>query len=118
MRRLIIFIIIFALFLAFIVFNLNPEHRSNVSIVFYEFKDIPVFLSVFFAFILGMLFSIPLFLFKNSPKKTDAAAAKTKKTKKTTQKPDTILKPSPPAKYIGEEQNDQIKKEDSLYGID
>ena len=118
MRRIIVFIIIFALFLAFIVVNLDAEHRSNVSIIFHTFEDVPVFLSVFFAFVLGMFFSIPLFLYKNRKKSTDNAPVKTKKPKKSAQKQDRIHKPSLPPKYIGEEDNDQIKKEESVYGID
>ena len=118
MHRIIVFIIIFALFLAFIVVNLDTQHRSDVSIIFHTFEDVPVFLSVFFAFVLGMFFSIPLFIYKTRKKTTDNTPVKAKKSKKTAQKPDTILKHSSPAKYIGEENNDKIKKEESVYGID
>ena len=113
MHRLVVFIIIFALFLAFIVFNLGADNRSNVSIIFYEFKDIPIFLTVFFSFVLGMLFSIPIFLFKSRKKSQQAKnlhneERKNKKNKNTRAN----------IQYIGDEKNSQIKKETSSYGID
>jgi len=58
MIRLIAFIVIFAFFLAFIVLNL--DNRCDISVGFRIFKDIPVFLSALFSFVLGMLFTIPL----------------------------------------------------------
>ena len=58
MIRLILFIIIFAFFLIFIVLNL--DNRCDISIGFKIYKDIPVFLSSLFSFILGMLFAVPL----------------------------------------------------------
>jgi hypothetical protein len=60
MLRLIAFILIFALFLAFIVFNL--ENKSDVSVGFATFENIPVFLTAFSAFVLGLLFSLPFAL--------------------------------------------------------
>ena len=92
MIRLVIFIIIFALFLGFIVLNL--EHRSDVSFGFVSFKNIPVFLSVLASFALGMLFSIPL-----------AFSLSRKKKKKNEQKAEALDK-------------DKVKKEVSPYGID
>ncbi|MCL2093893.1 MAG: hypothetical protein FWH12_06830 [Treponema sp.] len=59
MKRLVFFILVFAFFLAFIVFNL--ENKSDVSLGFRTFQDVPVFLSVLFSFALGMLFAIPIF---------------------------------------------------------
>jgi len=55
--RLIKFIAIFAIFLLFIVFNL--DNRSDISIGFRTFRDVPVFLTSFFAFIAGLLLAIP-----------------------------------------------------------
>ena len=57
MWRLIQFIAIFALFLIFIVFNL--ENSSDISLGFVSFKDVPVFLTAFFAFIAGMTLTLP-----------------------------------------------------------
>ena len=58
MIRLIAFIVIFAFFLAFIVLNL--DNRCDISVGFRIFKDIPVFLTALFSFVLGMLFTVPL----------------------------------------------------------
>ena len=66
MIRIIVFILIFAIFLAFIVFNL--DNRCNVSLGIIKFKDIPVFLTAFFSFVLGMFFTIPLILSKGRRK--------------------------------------------------
>jgi len=56
--RLIIFIIILALFLTFITFNL--ANNCDISLGFIEFEDVPVFHIVFISFTLGLLCSIPI----------------------------------------------------------
>ena len=116
MHRLVSFIVIFALFLAFIVFNLGAENRSNVSIIFYEFKDIPIFLTVFFSFVLGMFFSIPLFLLKSRKKPKEEVKNKKINYKNIKKSSDSSYSGS--VKYIGDEKTSQIKKEPSSYGID
>ena len=60
MWRLIAFIIIFAVFLAFIVFNL--ENKCDVSFGIKTIENIPVFLTAFSSFVLGMLFAVPFVL--------------------------------------------------------
>ncbi|MCL2233833.1 MAG: hypothetical protein FWB99_12250 [Treponema sp.] len=60
MWRLVAFILICAIFLAFVVLNL--EHQSDVSFGFRTFYDIPVFLTSFASFVFGMLFAIPFVL--------------------------------------------------------
>ena len=102
MIKLIIFIIIFALFLGFIVLNL--EHRSDISFGFISFPDIPVFLSVLASFAVGILFSIPLaFSMGRKKKKNQIEIKQTQEL--ITEKAET---PHP----------DKIKKEVSPYGID
>ena len=94
MKRLIVIIIIFALFIAFIVFNL--ENKSDVSFGLKTFEQIPVFLTVFCSFVLGMLFALPFTIsfdikrwgFKGKNKTPDSGAS------------------------------DTLKKENSPYGID
>ena len=69
MKRLILVILIFALFLSFIVFNL--DNRCDISFGFKTFKEIPIFLSAIFSFTLGMLFAVPLiFSLSRGRKKT------------------------------------------------
>jgi len=57
MKILIGFFIIFALFLTFIVLNL--DNKSNVNFGFEEFRDVPIYISVFISMFVGMIFSIP-----------------------------------------------------------
>ena len=57
MLSLIVFILVFALFLCFIIFNLG--NASDVSFGFRTFNDIPVFVTALFSFALGMLFVLP-----------------------------------------------------------
>jgi uncharacterized membrane protein YciS (DUF1049 family) len=56
--RLLVFIVIGAVFLGFIGFNL--ENRCDVSFGFYVFSQVPVFLSTLFAFVLGLALAFPL----------------------------------------------------------
>ena len=56
--RLIVFIVIFALFLVFITFNL--ENKCDISFGFASLRDVPVFITIFSSFILGFLCTIPL----------------------------------------------------------
>jgi len=114
MRRIIVFIVFFVLFLTFIVLNL--DYRSDVSIGFAKFENIPIFLTVFFAFVFGMFFTIPLFLIKgrkNTINEDVSSAKKPKKNKKVKSKNN-----SGSIHYIGDEQNTQINKEKGSYGID
>ena len=131
MWRLIAFILICAIFLAFVTLNL--ENKSDVSFGFRTFNEIPVFLTAFSSFVLGMLFAIPFVLSFGrkrrkappeyplhaesppAPKKTKAG--KTKPCDKTPyhKAPDYKTSdekaPAPPAP-------DEVKKERSPYGID
>jgi len=59
-KRLIQIIIVFAIFLLFIVFNL--EEKCDISFGFTVIKDVPVFLTVFCSIILGMLGTLPFIL--------------------------------------------------------
>jgi uncharacterized integral membrane protein len=56
--RLLGFILLAAVFLAFIGFNL--ENRCDVSFGFYTFSQVPVFLTAFFTLVLGMILALPL----------------------------------------------------------
>jgi uncharacterized integral membrane protein len=80
--RLIGFIILFAVFLAFIVLNLG--NSSDISFGFVKFQDVPVYLTVFTSFIAGLLCAIPVIVsFKLQRKgKQDGGEAAPKPKKK------------------------------------
>ena len=93
--RLIIVIVIFAVFLAFITFNL--DNRCNVNFGFKEFKDVPVFMTIFVSFVLGLICTFPLFL-------------KSKKSRKDKERTDDTYSPPPPIQSAAET-SDKIKQE-------
>ncbi|MDR2053713.1 MAG: hypothetical protein LBP80_09885 [Treponema sp.] len=55
--RLIGFIVLFAVFLVFI--GLNLENHSDISFGFAKLPDVPVYLTAFSSFVLGMLWAVP-----------------------------------------------------------
>jgi hypothetical protein len=55
--KLVLFLTSLVLAAFFIGFNL--ENRCDVSLVFYTFKDVPIFVSLLFAFVAGSLAVIP-----------------------------------------------------------
>lgn len=55
--RLIVFIIIFAILLAFITLNLG--NKCDIDFGFAKIEQAPVFLTVFMSFILGFLSTLP-----------------------------------------------------------
>jgi uncharacterized integral membrane protein len=68
--RLIGFIVLFAVFLIFIGFNL--ENRCDISFGFYKLSQVPVYLTAFSSFVLGMLWAVPYIVslrFKRKPGK-------------------------------------------------
>jgi hypothetical protein len=65
--RLILFIVVFAVFLAFITVNL--DNRCNINIGFTQFEGVPIFLTVFISFFLGLVCATPLFLHLSKNKK-------------------------------------------------
>ena len=60
--RLIGIIAVLALLLGFI--GLNLENTSNLHLGFKEFDNVPVYITVFASFLLGLAFSIPFFISK------------------------------------------------------
>ena len=108
MKRFVVFILVFLLFLAFIVLNL--ESKSDISLGFYHFYDVPVFLIAFFAFIFGMLVALPLLLPLGKGRDHGEKIEKLEKPPK--------LKKFKKAKVETLQPIDEITKEKSLYGID
>ncbi|MDR2618398.1 MAG: hypothetical protein LBC62_05955 [Treponema sp.] len=79
MGRLIGFILIFAVFLTFIVLNL--DNKCDVSLGFRTIREIPVFITVFVSFFLGMFCAVP-FAISFGRKKHLAKEASSKQAKK------------------------------------
>ncbi|MDR0315402.1 MAG: hypothetical protein LBH97_00715 [Treponema sp.] len=77
--RLIEFIVVFAVFLVFIMFNL--DNKCDINFGFWKVKDAPVFLTAFASFFLGMLCAMPFVLSVQAKRK-----AKTVKGQKPLQK--------------------------------
>ena len=65
--RLIQMIIIFAILLIFIGFNLT--NTCDISLGFMKIPNVPVYLTVFASFMLGMLSSVPFFIIRSIRKK-------------------------------------------------
>ena len=58
--KLIVFLLIMTVFVVFAGFNL--ENKADISFGFGSIKEVPVFISIFFSFILGILVSSPFFI--------------------------------------------------------
>jgi uncharacterized integral membrane protein len=58
--RLILFIVIFAIFLVFVTLNL--DNRCNINFGFAKFEGVPIFLTVFISFSMGLICATPLAL--------------------------------------------------------
>ena len=140
MISLIVFILVFALFLCFIIFNLG--NASDVSFGFRTFSDIPVFVTALFSFALGMLFVLPMVFTVGYKRRLKAARVQaenphnedtqTEKLHGSDQRIEDprISAPKIPAfpkKLFGRKspkkpdlasEEDKIKKESSPYGID
>ena len=122
MIRLILVIIIFAFFLVFIVFNL--DNKCDISFGLRTVKDVPVFLSSLFSFVLGMVFTVPL-VFSIGRKRKKPAADKASDSPPAMEKKKRWGKKAKASRQEtgliedGVSSNvDGIKKENSPYGID
>ena len=65
--RLILLIVVLAILLGFIGFNL--DNTCDLSFGFKVFKGVPVYLTVFISFILGLISSLPFFFLGSLKKK-------------------------------------------------
>ncbi|MCL2196958.1 MAG: hypothetical protein FWB77_05025 [Treponema sp.] len=75
--RLILTLVIFIIFVIFAAFNL--DNRCNISFGFKEFEQVPVFMTVFFSFVVGLICALPMVL--HIRKKRENKPAKTGKKK-------------------------------------
>ena len=80
--RLILFILVFAIFLAFIALNLDPQYRCDINFGFKEINDIPVFLTIFISFALGLFCTLPITLSMIKKRKEIPPKHKPEKVKK------------------------------------
>ena len=83
MVRLICFLLIFGLFLAFIVLNL--DNSCDINFGFYQFEKAPVSIMALASFFLGLLFAVPVTLVvrgKKQPKEPKQKKEKPEKKKK------------------------------------
>ena len=118
MIRLILVIVIFAFFLVFIGFNL--PHKCDISFGFKTYKDVPVFLSALFSFVLGMIFTVPL-VFSIGRGRKKAAPPSVKEPKKRWGKKDKAPQLPQGTETVKDGPSSgtfEVKKEDSPYGID
>jgi uncharacterized membrane protein YciS (DUF1049 family) len=60
--RLIAFILVFAVFLTFITLNLGNEYQCDINFGFTKIQNVPVFLTIFVSFALGLICALPLFM--------------------------------------------------------
>ena len=122
MMRLVLFILFCAIFLVFIVFNLN--NNSDISFGFKTLQEIPVYLTAFSSFVLGMLFAVPFVLSfgrrRKKPGQTDSSDSSPSSEglkklfgRKNKNNPDANQNGADGAASLPAE----IKKEDGPYGI-
>ena len=136
MVSLIIFILVFALFLCFIIFNLG--NASDVSFGFRTFSDIPVFVTALFSFALGMLFVLPVIFTVGRKRKLKAIAkaqaespqtegAQTENPRLSEPRTEDSKVPPPKRTLFGRKpakkpdstsEEEKLRKENSPYGID
>lgn len=66
---------LFILILATLFIGFNLENRCDVSFIFYTFKDVPIFVSLLFAYVAGALTVIPFFWAHRMQKNRRSAAS-------------------------------------------
>ncbi|SIP99272.1 hypothetical protein SAMN05920897_102125 [Alkalispirochaeta americana] len=67
--KLLLYLVLLGCVLAFV--GLNLDHTADISLGFVLYQDVPVFLSLFFAFFLGVVLTIPAVMFTTSRKTRD-----------------------------------------------
>ena len=67
--RLIFFVIVVVLATIFVGFNLG--NACDVSLIFHDFKNVPVFITIIVSFLLGIIVMLPFAFGKKNRKKTD-----------------------------------------------
>jgi uncharacterized integral membrane protein len=111
-KKLILFIIIFAIVLFFVGFNL--PNKCDISFGFVGIKQVPVFLTVFVSFLLGLLCALPFIIGAGLRKKNREGSDQKQEKSGLLKKADSINKDSDSGKPSGE--SDYSDR--STYGID
>ena len=84
--KLIIGIVLLVFTVFFVGFNL--DNRCDVNLLFYTFKNLPVFYTILISFVLGVFVTIPAFLLslkKDKKNKTQKPLSFSKNSKKSTE---------------------------------
>ena len=102
-------IIIGIVFIAFFA-GFNLDNKCDVSLVFYTFKNIPVFFTILVSFAIGMLSSLPFALIHRNKK---AKKIKEPKEKKVSAKNDSKNNSSEKNDKPESEQKEEAKTENS-----
>ncbi len=80
----IVFLVLLALFAGF-----NLENKCNVNLLFHTFESVPVFFTIIFSFVAGIIFTLPFVLFnkkKGTEKKDGETEIASKKAEKKVKK--------------------------------
>jgi uncharacterized integral membrane protein len=72
--KMLFFVVFLVLMAVFIGFNI--ENTCNISIVFYTFHDVPIFMSLIFAFAIGVLVMVPFTIRRRISGKTSEKKVK------------------------------------------
>ena len=86
--KLIIGIVLLVFTVFFVGFNL--DNRCDVNLLFYTFKNLPVFYTILISFVLGVFVTIPAFLLslkKDKKNKTQKPLSFSKNSKKSAETP-------------------------------
>ena len=75
-------IILLVIVTIFCGFNLEDVNKCDVNLVFYNFHNVPVFLTVLASFLAGIVVMLPFALFKKKMSKKQISQAAEKETKK------------------------------------
>lgn len=109
--KLIIGIVLLVFTVFFVGFNL--DNRCDVNLLFYTFKNLPVFYTILISFVLGVFVTIPAFLLslkKDKKTKTQKPLSFSKNSKKSAETPKKAeQKPAEEQKTP----SDSVPKEDS-----
>lgn len=72
--RLILFLVVLTIFALFAGFNVN--NAADISVGFHTFKGVPVFISIFFSFLIGALVVLPFAFGRRLKKRTSVPKMK------------------------------------------